>query len=434
MCAYLDNTDISWSILGTSFRASEPGRKSVPWGVIANPSCEWIPELPGDWLDSVRRDEEGFDEVVRALHELSFVRRNEALDSVTIHPLVHEWLISCNGEDSKSRFLAAVSDVIALNFGTYNKISNSRLTSHADHCLTLAENGLQLANWGTLSLFFLAALYHDQSQPTKARLFISELLNRLHATHDVWDETVLQSRLHTITIDIYNCAIDAHVAELYSIQEAIPRLPVSGSRSRKLFAELRIQLIFAYLVQEKYESALEACLNTVEILKNASLDIRICCCIAAMLAECYLQTGNLQRCLHMTDRALELYQGTYGLDDPDDSGVMGQSLRILTIRAIALTRAGQYEHGDSYFARTLAGYQLTRGPEHPLTKLAAENRNLARLKSSDGLKTDIHIPYMRWDLAMGIFSPNKLSTIIKIEDTYVSRASRRLHKSGPCLR
>lgn len=414
MCAYFDNADVSWAIVGTAYQKVEEGWEL--WGAIASPFCEWIPELPKDWLESVRCDEEGFDEVIRALQELSFVRRNEALDSVTIHPLVHQWLISRNDVHSKSRFLAIVTNIIGLNLGNYNNISNSRLTSHADHCLALAEDGLQLRNWSTKSLFYLASLYHDQSQPTKARLFITELSYRLKATYGVWNETTLRRRLHIMTINIYNDTTEAHLVELHGIHEAIWSLPVSGYALRFLDTEFRIQLIFAYLVQESFATALKTCLETVKVLKNIPIDTRLNSCLTALLAECYLQTGDLQRSLPLTQRALELFHSTYGLDDPEDSGIMENSLRIYTIRAIALTRAGQYEQGDLVFAQTLAGYQLTRGPEHPLTKLAAENQKLARQKISEGLKTDTHIPYMRWDLAMGLFQPRMLSMVVEMDD------------------
>ena len=414
MCAYFDNADVSWTIIGIAYQKFEPGWDI--WGAIASPFCEWIPELPKDWLDSVRCDEEGFDEVVRALQELSFVRRNEALDSVTIHPLVHQWLISRNDVHSKSRFLAVVARIIGVNLGAYSNISNSRLTSHADHCLALTEGGLQLANWDTESLFFIASLYHDQSQPTKARLFITELSHRLKATHGVWNEEILIRKLHTMTIDIYNDTIEAHLVKMHDIQEAIWSLPVSGYALVKLVADFRIQLIFAYLVHEDFATALKTCLETVKDLKNIPMDIRLNSCLTAMLAECYLQTGDLQRSLYSAQCAFELFHKTYGLEDPEDSGIMEQSLRMYTIRAIALTRAGQYEQGDLIFTRTLAGYQLTRGPEHPLTSLAAENQKLARHRISEGLKTDIHIPYMRWDLAMGLFEPRMLSKVVDMDD------------------
>ena len=413
MCAYFDNADVSWTIAGTGYRKSEPGWEIS--GAIASPCCEWIPELPKDWLDSVRCDEEGFDEAVRALQELSFVRRNEALDSVTIHPLVHQWLISRNDANSKSRFLAVVANIIGLNLSSYCNISNSRLTSHADHCLALAEDGLHLVIWSTESLFFLASLYHDQSQPTKARSFIAELSYRWKATHGVLDGNTLRWILHTTTINTYNDTIEAHLVKLHRIQEAIWGLSVS-EYSSSLDADFKIQLIFAYLVQEDFATALKTCLETFKNLKNISLDIRLNSCLTAILAECFLQTGDLQRSLRLAQRALELFHRTYGLDDPEDSGIMEQSLRFHTIRAIALTRAGQYEQGDCIFTQTLVGYQLTRGPDHPLTKLAAENQKLARLRRSEGLKTDIHIPYMRWDLAMGIFRPLMLSKVVEMDD------------------
>ncbi len=426
MCAFFDNTDISWTIFGTYYEVYKTGWQSATLDAPRSLSCDWIPELPENWLDSVTCNEVGFEEVIRALHHFSFVRRNEALDSVTIHPLVHEWLISCNDRRSRSRFLIFATDTIALNISAYSNISNSRLTSHADRCLALAEGGLQLAIWDAWSLFFFAALYHDQSQPSKARLLISEILNSLPPKYGSWNRLELRWALHTMTIDIHNRAIHRHVTELHDIEKTMSISAVLEAQNR-LYADLRLQLTFAYLVQEDFESAREVCLETVETLQNISLDARMCCCLTAALAECYLQTGNFERSLQLTDFALELFHRIYGHNDPDDSGILEWSLRIILIHAIALTRAGQYEQADFYFARALAGYHFTRGPEHPLTKLAVENQNLARLKSSDGLKTDVHIPYMPWDLAMGVFEPINMSATLMTEDTR-PRASRWYRK------
>ena len=409
-------------LFGTCYETYGSGWQSATLGAPVKLSCNWIPELPENWLDSVAYDEVRFEEVIRALHEFSFVRRNEALDSVTIHPLVQEWLLSCNDRGSRSRFLIVATNTIAINIGSYSNISHSRLTSHADRCLALAEDALQLATWDTWSLFFFAALYHNQSQPSKARLLISQISSRLHARYGVWNNLELRWTLHTMTMDIHNRATHTHVTELHDIEKA-PSISSVLRAQNRLYADLRLQLTFAYLVQEDFESALEVCLETVNTLQNVSLDGRMCCCLTSALAECYLQTGNFERSLQLTEFALELFHIIYGQDDPADSGILEWSLRIIMIHAIALTRAGQYEQADSYFVRALAGYHLTRGPEHPLTKLAVENQNLARLKSSDGLKTDVHIPYMRWDLAMGVFEPINMSITLMMEDVR-PRASR----------
>ena len=96
-----------------------------------------------------------------------------------------------NDQDSKSRLLAVVTNIIGLNSGTYSIISNSRSSSHAHHCPALVEDGLQMVNWSTSNLFFPAALHHDEPQLTKARLFISELSNRHEARNGVWERSTL---------------------------------------------------------------------------------------------------------------------------------------------------------------------------------------------------------------------------------------------------
>ncbi len=159
--------------------------------------------------------------------------------------------------------------MIGLNFGTYSSISNSRSTSHADHCLAHVEDGLQMVNWSTSDLFFLAALHHDESQLTKARLFISERSNRREARNGVWERSTLNWRLHAMTINLHDCRNEPHLVELHDIQEAISSLPFADSvSSNSLYARRRIYLAFAYPVHGNIMTTLDTCLNAAKLLKS----------------------------------------------------------------------------------------------------------------------------------------------------------------------
>jgi len=153
--------------------------------------CSNNPPLPldsssEDWLDAVRDSEEGFNEAIRALHELSFERRNQELDSVTIHPVVHGWLSLSDDPDATSQSLSVVAKMIEINLGDYIVGLVTRLIPHADRCIGFSRDQNEWQSWRTSNLYFLATLYCDLSQKHNAWPFIYRLLHRLDREDAAW--------------------------------------------------------------------------------------------------------------------------------------------------------------------------------------------------------------------------------------------------------
>ena len=398
MCAYLNNGDISWDVLR---------RESTYWGSVKSPPCPWIPHLTENWLDLVRDSEEGFNEAIRALHELSFVRRNEELDSVTIHPVVHEWLARSNDPNARSQFLSVVADVIAFNLGGYIAGPDSRSVPHADRCIGLSWDRKEWRSWRTSTLYFLAVLYFNMSQSHNAWPLIHRLLQRLDRKDGEWDSSTLSWRMHVLTIALHTTPINVHVAHMRKIHNTIPTLSVSQYEAAELYTDLGIQTTFAYLVQDNVENAMATCQAVINGISQTCLDRRFLICSTAMLAECYLTSGNYDQALTSAKTALELFKRYYRTEKPEDTGILEWLVRIKMILAMAHAWLEQNELADLHFASVVAAYQATRGPEHALTRLAIENSRKSRQRALGEMETDLRIPYMRWDLAMGLFTRNR---------------------------
>ncbi|KAL9611132.1 MAG: hypothetical protein Q9167_004212 [Letrouitia subvulpina] len=395
MCAYLSNGDIAWDLLR---------RESTDWGAVKSPPCLWIPHLPENWLDLIRDSEEDFNESVRALHELSFVRRNEEVDSVTIHPVVHEWLARSNDPNARSQFLSVVADILAFNLGGYIAGPESRSIPHVDRCLELSWDQKEWWSWRTSTLYFLAVLYFNMSRRHDAWPIIQRLLQRLNRNDGEWDSSTCRWRMHTMTIALHATPINVHLYHLQKIRDIIPTLNVSGLETAELYADLGIQSTFAYLVQGNVKIAMTICQEVINGLLQTRLDRRFLICSTAMQAECHLASGNHDQALTSAKTALELFKKHYGTEHPEDTGILEWLMRIKMLLAMAHAWLGQDDLAGLHFASVVAAYQATRGPDHALTRLAGENSRKSRQGALAEMETDLQIPYMRWDLAMGVFT------------------------------
>ena len=402
LCACFDNGDVSWAMLSTGFNPSQVGWVSTVWGCIQSPRCLWISNLDEDWLDSIRDDEESFDGVIRSLLELSFVRRNEDSDSVTIHPVIHEWLTSMNTQEVRSKFLSVVTEVVSLNLAAFSSIATSRLIPHANRCMSLSNDGKEAENWSPPSLFLLSALYYDQCEPTKGTQLSSRLRIRLDSTHGTWTELALKWRMHALTLGVHHNPSSAQIKAFSAIKDAISKLDLPNNGNIAFRVDLENQLTNAYLVYGDVKKAFKTCKANNKKIKTLLLDPRQVCCAATLLAECYLEMRKNPEANRTAQSAHVQFTSVYG-HQPMDTGVLEWLLRIKMIIGMCYARQGDHHRSRDFFSKAFLGYNLNRGADHPLTKLAAANLEISRCGESEGLKTDTHICYMRRDLAMGIF-------------------------------
>ena len=106
-----DNSNISFDIFGALIKAKAASR-IAPDDLPFSPGYHWIPDLPDEWLSQLCEDEDLYLEAISSLHELSFIRRNETSNGVSIHPLIHEWSLQYYDSMSKEENLAAACNIL----------------------------------------------------------------------------------------------------------------------------------------------------------------------------------------------------------------------------------------------------------------------------------------------------------------------------------
>lgn len=127
-----------------------------------------IANLPETWLDNLRTDRERFEVVIRSLLAFSFVNRDMGSESISIHPVVHEWTLSI----SKDSRLSCISSVSHIHLCTHYQVWKdgllesqkgrgllSRVRPHLDRCIKLAEQDDGLSSIAPEDLVFLGTYY-----------------------------------------------------------------------------------------------------------------------------------------------------------------------------------------------------------------------------------------------------------------------------------
>ena len=141
---YFNNTDIFFDLLSYE--------ESLPEECYPQPPplrIEGFDKLSSTWLERLGTDESHYRDAIRSLLAFSFVTHDMALESVTIHPVVHEWVISLSAGACRSSCLQTATHLLANRHSTiwrdgmlaspegHNVLS--RMRPHIDRCMSLID-------------------------------------------------------------------------------------------------------------------------------------------------------------------------------------------------------------------------------------------------------------------------------------------------------
>lgn len=108
-----------------------------------------IGELPSEWLRSLGAKGTKYEDAVRSLLAFSFVNHDMASESLSIHPIVHEWALSISHDVCRVSCLPTVVNNVANTHCTVwrdgllhtQEVRDilSRMRPHIDRCMTLAK-------------------------------------------------------------------------------------------------------------------------------------------------------------------------------------------------------------------------------------------------------------------------------------------------------
>ena len=182
-------------------------------GTPLNPRAH-IDALPPSWLDRICGDEDAWLACISALQDFSFVRQNDREDSISLHPLIHEWSIRFCDLSWMNDNLAAAANILGAALlatkGSSVGIAFSSLPSHIDHwyAILCIQPSRPSGDFGadTAAIFEIAHFYRRQGFFDKYRVLsdgiLSTFITRLGPTHrktlelriDMWAVLLEESR------------------------------------------------------------------------------------------------------------------------------------------------------------------------------------------------------------------------------------------------
>ena len=207
-CGCLDNSDISWELFHAALRSDKPSFRSVKF--------DWIANLSPEWFVTVKSDQDQYDKAITSLVAFSFVRRNMEADSISIHPVVHQWTLSLYESQKRDLFLEMVADMVVCDFIDEDPVVGemfirikdhallNRFRPHAERCVSLVSTDLHQSQWDISTLVFLGAYFTDQKDFRRAQPLLQAGRYRLdkqqyqeteaHALKDIKLRLVLSQR------------------------------------------------------------------------------------------------------------------------------------------------------------------------------------------------------------------------------------------------
>ena len=423
-CGSLGNKDIFWKFLNVAYKFADTGWHTKGAAIsFEDPSSVPFPELSPNWLDEIARDETRFGAVVKSLHEYSFVRWNEESDGFSIHSVIHEWIVSYSDSETNSKLLTLAANVVAGNYGAQSEIPYQRIQPHADRCVGLAAPERGFRRWCFTSLFLLGAFYYDNQELWIAQQFIGCALEKLISAFGDDSEMAALWCMRVSPMFIHSQPIETLVRDLLRAEARLSSSSVSPRRRSQYRVDVGNHLCYAYQMQGDFDKAMDVSEGSIETATSNHVDLKYICCTSGLLAENYLVNGRYEYAKSYANMAIGQHEQIFG-SDPNDGSLSAWRRRNMTIMAISCAYLGEYELAEVILVSVHVEAVRYNGPDDDLTLHARRNLDClcevkAGLEQLSGqgdtdqrantenslreLSTDRDIPYLRFDLAMGLF-------------------------------
>ena len=173
LCSYFDNSNINYELF-QAFSNARSGLLFLLDDLPKDPQLLWIPGLSQTWLTEICEDEDTYLGCVTSLHELSFVRHNDRSDSVSIHPIVHEWSLHYCDTTNTNRILSTACNLLAAMVPQTDPevqgLAHSQLQPHVDRFYSLLPRDLSYISASINSILAIATYYEAQGPTERASI------------------------------------------------------------------------------------------------------------------------------------------------------------------------------------------------------------------------------------------------------------------------
>ena len=432
LCGFLDSKDIFWQLFNASYEfADATTKEDDPASILRDLPFIPFESLKSKWLDEIASNEIEFDAIVKCLYEFSFVRRNEESDGISIHAVIHEWIVGYVEPKTRSQLLASAADIVADNYGARSETPCQRIQLHAYRCLSMAMPGNQYRKWSFGALFLLGAFYYDDEQTSLSQQLISCALDKLVLTFGEDSEMAALWSMRMTPMFIHSQPLETTIQQLCLAEYQLSSSPTPTDKTPQHRIDVRNHLCYAYQVQEDFAKAIEIGESTIEEATSSKVHFIYTCCATGLLAESYLALGRYEIAQTCSRIAIEQHEKLFG-ENPGDGSLSAWRGRNMTILAIACANLGELGLAEVVLVSVHVEAVRFNGMDDALSLHAKQNLDwLREIKARPGassvvegdgeqreeerdkekflkeglqkLSTDRGIIYLRFDLAMPLF-------------------------------
>ena len=327
------------------------------------PSFPGINQLSTTWLEDLGTDRGLYEDAVRSLLAFSFVSHNVELQSVSIHPVVHEWIMLFSTDFGHMQCLPTVGNVLAFTHCSIWRASLldtengrdviSRMHPHVDRFISLMTRECRQRDISPSDLIIIGTYYLYQYQISTARALIDLGLSRLGEdmiSVKVWHYMeVLRMHYESWQMSEDRISFTRRFQEFADSIQDLNAFDLVGGRdvvNEQLFGSL----VVSYMDEKLYSEALELSrvrLKQVEVQVGAQYSIhgaKVC------QAWALIEIGEVQKAIELGENCrLTLDEWVSTLPaDTKDSGRMFDHPELISkdlswVLGKAYTKIGQQE-------------------------------------------------------------------------------------------
>ena len=326
-------------------------------------SFSGIDRLSPTWIKDLGSDNKHYEDAVRSLLAFSFVSHNVALESVSIHPVVHEWALLFSADLCRRQFLPIAANILAFTHCTiwrgclldteHGRNVMSRMHPHADRFTSLMIRECRQGDVAPSDLVILGTYYLYQYNTSNAWALIDHGLSRMGEDMmgvKVWHHMeVLRMHYESWQMGEDRISFTRRLQEFAdSIQDPTAFTLVGGRDvvNEQLFGSLFV----SYMDEKSYSEALELThlrLKQVEAHVGAQYSIH-----GAKVCQVWtlIEIGELQKAIELGESCrltLDEWASTLPADTQDSKGMFDRpdliSKDLSWVLGKAYTRSGQQE-------------------------------------------------------------------------------------------
>ena len=401
--AFLDVSNVSESLFSTYFKSNVNVGRDLGWLTLFATDNSW--------------DGYKFGDIVLELSKLSLLQKVDCGAGqchFSLHPLVRDWIVLRQAEDSRRLYTKLAVSIVAASAKVSEACQSSfnqrqRLLFHLDICLQNAKSflsGAEGGNWASIEheVMILSSFYKLQARYTEAQALQEQILSiceRNFGNNDprTLDAALLLGKIHGKIGNYANA--EKHLKRALSGQES------NNGSSDTHTVESAVVLASNHYKRGQYAAAEPLLQNAIQH-QSSVLGQRHWKTLwsVMILAMVYKKRALYSRAEELYQQALEGQEAQLGSDHPD-------TLKTVMNLASAKCDQGKYAEAETLSKRVVSGRETKLGPHHPNTLRSIWN--LARVYTARGSFTLAEEHFLRalsgQDTQLGPDHPFTLKTV-----------------------